>query len=472
MSDLHVAFGNLNLGNPSMPADMDAVLKSLESIGFNLTFHGLSVGDRFGGDPKKFRRWLKELDRIYIMSGGQESDSDDVKSPRMKQIAFYMAKGPVADMLGRRSKDDPTEKWKDTLKELKRRYSSIIDASSAQALLRDAKRKNNQSVADFAEWVLEIASDAYPGVDLKADAIQLSLIDVFIRGVNDHHVIKKLIKEQKDDSKFLDMVKLATSEAELTKKMEARLGKQSGSVHHHEHHPVRAPSPVQYVDPRHEPMDINAIRRGARPKTFRGRGNLFGRGRGVSTIRSNPKKDFVCYGCNEPNDHFVKNCPNTEIVCHNCGQKGHKIRFCKHPKTIPAGFSGQSLPGAGPTSQVRIRGQGRGHRGRSSRGRGRFARGRGHGRGQGQYVNTLTSQVSGFMDEYGNQYVPIQSLQPVQAVQQPFVQPQSQMLPTQAQMVQPQVMQPQVMQQQMQQAQPMQPMHAMQPINQSNSKIH
>ena len=90
------------------------------------------------------------MDKLYIICGGNQADDATVKGPKMKQLAFYVSGGAASDMIWKRFKDHPTETWAHMLAQLSR--STI-----------------NQSVADYAELLLDYAVDAWSTGDLDAD---------------------------------------------------------------------------------------------------------------------------------------------------------------------------------------------------------------------------------------------------------------------------------------------------------------
>ncbi len=424
----------------------------LGSVQFTLAFQHYS-GPKFNGDPRKFRKYQKDIQRMYIISGGSETDSEDTKLPRLKQIAYFLSTGTVAEAIRRRMLSDPSEKWDSFMQELTTRYSPIQDANCAQAILRSAKRKKNQSVQDWSEWLLEIASESFPGVDLANDpAVQFTLIDVFLRGLDDPAMHKKCIKDLKDTTSFADLVKIASGQQRLNRRIQAhippsrRSGTASGSTFQaggssqQMHGDGEASGGWQ--DPSHESMEIGAVGYGTR-----GRGGHFGRrggfrgsatrGRGQSrqsfqnrsvqnaNAHGNVQRGFHCYSCFEPNSHFAAECPNKNITCHNCKTVGHKAKFCPNPYVVTPH---QQINHA----QGQFRGNSRGQRSRGAQNGTTRGRGRGQHQGRGGRalgVNAMdvmqcnAMEVSVPQAPYMQSYMPLnQPLQPQsQSHANPFI---------------------------------------------------
>ncbi len=125
-----------NMPDPPVPVtpDWGALLGNVQ---FSLAMQNFS-GPKFNGDSRKFRRYQKDIQRMYYITGGKEGDAAELKTPRLKQIAFFLSEGTVSEAIRRRMAEHPAETWDTFMKELQTRYSPIADANCAQALLRNA----------------------------------------------------------------------------------------------------------------------------------------------------------------------------------------------------------------------------------------------------------------------------------------------------------------------------------------------
>ena len=116
-----------------------------------------------GGDPKKFRTWIKEVKKYRVVLG---ANSDCTKT-----IAYQTAEGPVSDFIQRYSQQNDNVPWDNLKRELTTRFAEITDAQHAMYVLRRTKQKAAETVQLFAERLLELAEDAWPGQSLTTSAV-------------------------------------------------------------------------------------------------------------------------------------------------------------------------------------------------------------------------------------------------------------------------------------------------------------
>ena len=110
-------------------------------------------------------------------------------------IAYESADGPVSDFIHRYSTANPDCSWQKLKDELTSRFAEITDSPHAISVLRKTKQKHSKSVQIYAVRLLGLAYDAWPGQLLTTPAIERQWIEVFIDGVVDDAIARKILRE-------------------------------------------------------------------------------------------------------------------------------------------------------------------------------------------------------------------------------------------------------------------------------------
>ena len=86
----------------------------------------------FGGEPSKFRAWIKEIEKSSLFSGAQDESK--------KLIAFRASKDPTSDFIDRFLRAHPQATWGEMKPELTVWFSEIVDQQHALTLLHKSNR--------------------------------------------------------------------------------------------------------------------------------------------------------------------------------------------------------------------------------------------------------------------------------------------------------------------------------------------
>ena len=71
-------------------------------------------------------------------------------------------------------------------------YSDLADAQLAMHKVRKMKQRGDTNVQNFAERLIIISEDSYPGEDADSVHIQKQLVETFTDGVKDNAIARKL----------------------------------------------------------------------------------------------------------------------------------------------------------------------------------------------------------------------------------------------------------------------------------------
>ena len=141
----------------------------------------------FSGDAKKFKQWVKQLERQSVLIGFDDTFT--------KRLAFQTSEGPVGDFLQRYLADHPNDTWVQIKAELTLRFSETVDAGHAMSLLRHIKQNSFETVHLFAKRMLDLGKDAFPGQDLTDLTIGRQLVEIFVDGLKSSAIARKILRE-------------------------------------------------------------------------------------------------------------------------------------------------------------------------------------------------------------------------------------------------------------------------------------
>ena len=276
-------------GDPAMVGE----LKKL--VGSMVTTQLLSNITVFKGAPKDYKRWIRDVERHVQATNGDDSAHI--------AIATQSAGGVVGDFIFRYRNDHAGATWRQIKDELAARFSDIVDADHAFSQLRNLKQKSGESVAIYAEKILELASDAFPNEDLANALVARQLIDVYVNGLEERYVARKILRD--NPVTFAGAVDIAVNETRLTKKWTIRK--------------LVAPD-------RSEPMEVDMVGSGPGNGGRVGHENYNRKRAETGHVNTNDQ----CYSCGK-RGHYARDCrsrPRVVGPCYTCNQMGHLRRDC------------------------------------------------------------------------------------------------------------------------------------------------
>ena len=113
---------------------------------------------------------------------------------KLKILALQTLKGPAGEYYSRLIRQTPQITWANVLIALRTRFSDYTDQQYALQNLKRIKQKASESVQNYAERIIDLAEEAFATVDLSPALIQQQLRDVFLDGIQDDHVARKIIR--------------------------------------------------------------------------------------------------------------------------------------------------------------------------------------------------------------------------------------------------------------------------------------
>lgn len=178
-----------NPNNVPLPPEVD-LKDELRDIKFELRSQNIlkSVKDFDGEGSKRFRDWIKDLERV-----GTIVNADD---DRYKAFALQTLKGSAADFLSRILKLHPRLTWRELKQILVQQYSDTADSQMAKSKLRRLAQKKGETIQNFAERIFHLADEAYIGHNMSDPLIQNVLVDTLIEGVASDAISRKLIRDR------------------------------------------------------------------------------------------------------------------------------------------------------------------------------------------------------------------------------------------------------------------------------------
>ena len=253
----------------------------------------------FEGDPKQYKEWIKSVEKYAVLTG--------LDNNRIKLVAYQASRGAVSGFLQRYLRDNVNATWDQVKTELASRFAEVTDPQHALMLLRNIRQKMAENVQVYAERLLSIAEDSFPGGvgaggnPAQVQAIERQLVDQFVDGLANDGMKMKVMRG--NPNTLQAAVALAMEEQNLRKRfdlrtktprMNDRIDRQEGPV----------PMEIDHMRPRRRCNICNRF--GHIPKDCRARE------RQVNVIENRPRQkreDVICWSC-QGKGHFARECQN------------------------------------------------------------------------------------------------------------------------------------------------------------------
>ena len=139
-----------------------------------------------GEGHKNFRSWVKDMKRVRLTVGQDEE--------RTRLVALSTLRGQASEYLTREVAANANISWPEILDTMNTRFSDLADTQYALQTLKRLKQKEGENVQAFSERMLELAEEAFPPADMNHNMVQRQLVDIFIDGVKDNSIAKRLIR--------------------------------------------------------------------------------------------------------------------------------------------------------------------------------------------------------------------------------------------------------------------------------------
>ena len=168
---------------------MESVTTGLADLKRQMKLNSLCSSVRhFSGDgAKSFKNWIKDMNQMAIVLGGDASS--------MKTLCARTLKDSPSDFFARICTSNDNVTW-DQIQELfKTRYCDYTDTTLAQQNLRAIKQRPGESLQSYFERVGEIATEAFTDDDFKNNYVKQQLTDIYVDGLSNKHLARQLVKQ-------------------------------------------------------------------------------------------------------------------------------------------------------------------------------------------------------------------------------------------------------------------------------------
>ena len=164
------------------------VLGELRNISHQLASQSASqIIEKFRGDKSRLKAWLRSVEKESKLT----VDSDETKI----RLAYQTSDDIACSFIARHIKENERTTWAQLKTALTTVFGDGSDNSHALAQLKQLKQKSNENTQIFARRILKLAEDAFQGHNLEADLIQRQLTDMFLDGLQNHSIAKKIVRD-------------------------------------------------------------------------------------------------------------------------------------------------------------------------------------------------------------------------------------------------------------------------------------
>lgn len=276
------------------------------------------IPTRYEGDPRRFREWVKQIEKYAFMT--------ELQADKVKLVAYKTSAGPVSDFIERYITNSPNNTWNQLKSELTMRFAEISDSDQALKMLREIKQKKDENVQCYAERLLSLATEAYSDQQGGVRAADRSLVGYFTDGLYFDYLQFKLLREK--PATLQEAIRICINEQNLRKLFKTKTGRDF--------------SRARSNDSQEEPMEVDQLRPTRKCQLCFKKGHTarycrMGRGQAVNAVNADRDRR-----------------KNNDRRCYFCGKTGHIKRFCfefqKQNESMGQNLSNQS--GAALNEQV------------------------------------------------------------------------------------------------------------------------
>lgn len=158
------------------------------------------------GSHPTVNQWFRELGRAKLK---MPVANDEAMLTLAKQSVTHTA----ADFMVAKLTETPQITWQQLKAAFRTRFHSEAEASIAKQKLKKLKQGKQESVRNFVEKIRELLAEAYSDQEIAEEAMQRRLVELFIDGLADHHIRKKVISSRPADLEAA--LRTAAQEADL-----------------------------------------------------------------------------------------------------------------------------------------------------------------------------------------------------------------------------------------------------------------
>ena len=267
------------------------------NVSIQLGAQGISqIISPYEGEPKKFKEWVKSIEKYAVLTN---CDND-----RIKRVAYQSSRGPVSDFIRRYQDNHPNHTWNQMKEELTSRFSEVVDQQHAYMLLRKVHQKLGETVQVYAERLITLAEEAFPGPD--GPVIQRQLIDIFLDGLSEDHLKMKILRENL--ATLEAAIEVATNEQNIRRRFNLRT--------HHQQVPSEEHMEVDHYRP--APRCFKCNKKGHKAKDCRVRPRVNAVESTGSNQNQNYTNDKVCWYCRKKG-HFKRDCRKRQADLNGVG---------------------------------------------------------------------------------------------------------------------------------------------------------
>ena len=175
---------------PAPQPQADVLSQNFRELQYELRLQSLAsqVQSFSGQNSRDLRIWIRDMTKIGLTVG----NSDE----KLKILALQTLKGPAAEYYSRLIRQTPQITWANVLQALRTRFSDYTDQQFALHNLKRIKQNTKESVQNYAERIIDLAEEAFGTIDLSPPLIQQQLRDIFLDGIQDDNVARKIIRNR------------------------------------------------------------------------------------------------------------------------------------------------------------------------------------------------------------------------------------------------------------------------------------